>query len=713
MPVRMSALIRITAAAAAVVAFVAAWTLYRSVLQTEDSNARVSHTQDVLVQVELALETLTNADMAGRSLPADPTLATPPALTTAEQNISAQIDRLAALTADNSSQQSRIEALRADGSRLLATLHRLVDTRRAGGPAADEVNAERADLEAVRRDAQDIRLEENRLLRERVDVDHAAVRRLQLTAGVLLLLPLSLLATLLVLLDRAQRREARGASELRQANTDLEAAVSARTSDLQDSSTRLQSIIDSAIDGIIVIGPDGRVEAFNRGAERLFGYRADEVLGRNVAMLMPSPYHEEHDGYLNRYLESGQAKIIGIGREVTGRRRDGTMFPLHLSVGEMKIGGQRKFTGMLHDLSDRVQLEERLRASEARWRSIVQSAVDGIVVIDAHGRIEAFNPAAERLFGYQEADVMGRNVRILMPSPYHEEHDIYLARYLATGTKKIIGLGREVVGLRRDGKTFPLHLSVGEMTVNGERKFTGILHDLSARVRIEEQLREQASLVHLGEMAAVLAHEIKNPLAGIRGAIEVIGSRLPAGTRDGAVVKEMIGRIDGLSNLMKDLLLFARPPQPRLAPVELATLVSSTADLLGADPAFKGIEIRVDGHVPIIDADPELLKIVFINLLVNGAHALDGEGTIHVSLDVVGSTCRIVIRDDGPGIPTEVREKIFMPFFTTKSKGSGLGLPTVRRLVESHHGTISIACPVAGGTHVTIELPAGGSAVHV
>ena len=119
-----------------------------------------------------------------------------------------------------------------------------------------------------------------------------------------------------------------------------------------------------------------------------------------------------------------------------------------------------------------------------------------------------------------------------MPAPYHAEHDGYLARYLATGVQKIIGIGREVTGLRRDGTTFPLHLSVGEMMVGGERKFTGILHDLSARVRIEEQLREQSTLARLGEMAAVIAHEVKNPLAGIRGAIQIIGGRLPEGSKD-------------------------------------------------------------------------------------------------------------------------------------------------------------------------------------
>jgi two-component system sensor kinase FixL len=162
----------------------------------------------------------------------------------------------------------------------------------------------------------------------------------------------------------------------------------------------LAAIFESAVDAIVVIDARGLIEAFNPAAERLFGYRETEVLGRNVNVLMPAPYHDEHDGYLARYLKTGEARIIGVGREVTGLKRDGTRFPVHLSVGEMTVGGERKFTGILHDLSERVALEARLRSSEERWRSIVESAVDGIVVIDARGRIEAFNPAAERLFGY-------------------------------------------------------------------------------------------------------------------------------------------------------------------------------------------------------------------------------------------------------------------------------------------------------------------------
>jgi PAS domain S-box-containing protein len=420
---------------------------------------------------------------------------------------------------------------------------------------------------------------------------------------------------------------------------------------------------------------------------------------------MPSPYHEEHDGYLGRYVTTGEAKIIGRGREVMGRRRDGSVFPLHLSVGQMMIGDERKFTGILHDLSDRVELEHRLKASEARWRAVIDSAVDGIVVIDAHARIEAFNPAAERLFGYTEKELLGQNVHVLMPSPYHEEHDMYLTRYLATGRAKIIGTGREVTGRRRDGTTFPMHLSVGEVTVEGERKFTGIVHDLTSRVQLEERLREGATLAKIGEMAAVIAHEVKNPLAGIRGAIQVIGGRAAVDSRDSAVLNDIVKRIDALDSLMKDLLVFARPPQPRRASVDVVPLVTMTADLLCQDPSLKEIRIEVDGSAPPLLIDAEMLKIVFQNLLLNSAHAMQGQGKIDVAIAAIDGVCEIAFTDSGPGIPEEIRDKLFTAFFTTKSRGSGLGLATAKRLVEAHQGVIAVECPPTGGTRVTIRLP--------
>jgi two-component system sensor kinase FixL len=373
----------------------------------------------------------------------------------------------------------------------------------------------------------------------------------------------------------------------------------------------------------------------------------------------------------------------------------------------MRIGGERKFTGMLRDQSKRVHLEGQLGASEAKWRAVVDSAVDGIIVIDPHGRIEAFNQAAERLFGYTAQEVHGQNVNVLMPSPYHEEHDTYLARYLATGRPKIIGVGREVQGRRKDGTTFPLHLSVGEMIIQGERKFTGILHDLTDRVQLEGQLREQAALAKLGEMAAVIAHEVKNPLAGIRGAMQVFGDRM---TREGAntqILKEIIARIDSLDQMMKDLLLFARPPKPKHAPTDLVPLVRMTASLLSQDPALQDVDVEIDGAAPPVSADSEMLRIVFQNLLINSAHAMQGKGRIRVAVDTIDRDCQVAFIDGGPGIPADIREKIFTPFFTTKSRGTGLGLPTVKRLIEAHNGKIAVDCPPAGGTTVVIRLPIG------
>jgi PAS domain S-box-containing protein len=704
--VRRPVVLRNAAVAALATVILAAWAVHWTVDRARTSNRWLAHTHEVLAAAETVLSTVIDADASVRSYLLSGGADDLQAFGRADREITAYLDTLAALTADNPDQQTRVGQLRREVADALTALHALADTKRAApGAPASSSETELGRIDRVRRSLQAIRLQEEQLFRQRSQDDQAAVGRLEWMSILILLAATGVLAYVLVLLSRDVSRQQQGADSLRRQNVDLTAQVDARVAELSDSNARLRSIINSAVDGIIVIDAKGRIEAFNPGAERLFGYPEAEVIGRNVSTLMPSPYHEEHDGYLERYLTTGAAKIIGVGREVTGRRRDGTEFPLHLSVGEMAVTGECKFTGMLHDLSERVRLEARLRGSEARWRAVIDSAVDGIIVIDARGRIEAFNPAAERLFGYAEADVVGKNVNMLMPSPYHGEHDTYLARYLTTGTQKIIGLGREVSGLRRDGTTFPLHLSVGEITVGGERRFTGILHDLSARVRIEEQLREQESMARIGEMAAVIAHEVKNPLAGVRGAISVIGSRLPPGSKDAGIVKEIVARIDALNDLMKDLLLFARPPHPRPSPIDMARLVALTAENLRQDPALQSVQVDVTGTAPPVHADTEMLKIVFQNLLINGAHAMQGNGRIRVSVTAGDSMCSVVVSDAGPGIPPEIREKMFTPFFTTKTRGSGLGLATAKRLIEAHHGRISIVCPPAGGTTVTVQLP--------
>jgi two-component system sensor kinase FixL len=466
----------------------------------------------------------------------------------------------------------------------------------------------------------------------------------------------------------------------------------------------LQSIFDSTVDGIIVIDAKGLIKAFNPAAERLFGYTVQEVLGQNVKLLMPSPDREQHDRYIANYLKTKIPKIIGTGREVRGRRRDGSTFPVHLSVGEMELDGEPAFTGILHDLSRRVEIEEALRKSEERLRSIVESAVDAIIVIDDRGLIRAYNPSAERLFGYTISEVIGRNVSILMPSPDRERHDGYLRHYLTTGEQKIIGIGREVMALKKDGTRFPVHLSVGEMVSEGKRSFTGILHDLSDRVALEQRLAEQKSLAKLGEMAAVVAHEVKNPIAGIRGALQVITSRMPAEQRDRTILLDIITRLDALNRIVQDMLMFARPRAPRQEPIPLGSLLRETASLIERDPGMLNLVISVSGSADIA-GDREMLQVVFQNILMNAAQAMEGQGRIDVTIGSMDGRCRIAVADRGPGMPDEIRERAFEAFFTTKHRGTGLGLPIAKRVVEAHGGTIQIDVPPTGGTTIAVELP--------
>jgi two-component system, LuxR family, sensor kinase FixL len=470
-----------------------------------------------------------------------------------------------------------------------------------------------------------------------------------------------------------------------------------------EASRILAAIVESSDDAIIAKNSGGTILSWNQAAERMYGYSAGEIIGRNITVLVPGDYREELAGIMGRVAAGERVQHFETVRVTkSGDRREVslTISPLRNEAGEI-MGAST----IARDITQRNSDLEQLRNSEARLRSVVESAVDGIIVIDATGIVEAFNQGAERQFGHRASEVIGQNVSLLMPSPYREEHDGYLARYMRTGEARIIGIGREVTARRKDGTTFPVQLSVGEMSVAGARKFTGIIHDLSARVRAEGQLREQAALVRLGEMAAVIAHEVKNPLAAVRGAIQVIGKRLPAGGREASVVIDIIARIDTLNALVKDLLLFARPPQPKPMAIDVVTLLSTTATLLAEDAAHNGVRITISGTAPKIMADAELLKIAFVNLLINGAQAMQGQGDIRIDISAEDGACRIAITDSGPGIPAEIRDKLFTPFVTTKARGTGLGLSTVKRLVEAHHGAIRVDSPPGGGTTVTIDLP--------
>ena len=465
----------------------------------------------------------------------------------------------------------------------------------------------------------------------------------------------------------------------------------------------LAAILEKSDDAVIRADLEGSIVGWSPGATRLYGYSAQEMMGSPLGMLIPEDRWDE----FVRMLEQIQTGVAVNHRETVRRAKGGRLIDVVLSI--LPVTDERKrvmnAVSIARDVTALKRAEADHRASDARWRAIFDSAVDGIIVIDANGMIHSFNPAAERLFGYLAEEVIGRNVNVLMPPPFRDEHDQYLARYLAGGPPKIIGIGREVTARRRNGEDFPARLAVGEASVDGQTRFAGIVHDLTERLQMEKRLREQTALAKVGEMSAVVAHEVRNALAGVRGAIEVIGSRLPDGSRDAAITRDVVTRLDAVTTMVKDLLLFAHLPEPKLEPLDVGQLVASTASFTRNDPAFRSVSIEVTGAAPAIRGDAELLRTVLLNLLTNGAQAMEGVGRVMLSVNATGDSCEIVVADDGPGVSPDVRDRLFTPFFTTKARGSGLGLATTKRIVEAHGGEVRIEFPNEGGTRVVVRLP--------
>jgi PAS domain S-box-containing protein len=326
-----------------------------------------------------------------------------------------------------------------------------------------------------------------------------------------------------------------------------------------------------------------------------------------------------------------------------------------------------------------------------------------VAVTDVKGRITYVNDKFCEISKYSREELLGQDHRIIN-SAYHPKEFI-------RGLWTTIASGRiwrgEIRNRAKDGTFYWVDTTIVPFLDDRGKpyQYMAIRSDITERKHTEALLREQAALARLGEMAAVVAHEVKNPLAGIRGALQVIGGRMPETSRDRNIIGDIVERLDSLNDIVQDLLVFARPRDPKLAPVPLAELIESTAALLKKDPAYAGAQVTVNGDRPTISADAEQLQIVMLNLLINAAQAAGAAGQVRVSVAARNGVCRIAIADSGPGIPAEIRDRIFEPFFTTKHRGTGLGLPTAKRVVERHHGEIDVACPSEGGTIVTVTLP--------
>ncbi len=357
------------------------------------------------------------------------------------------------------------------------------------------------------------------------------------------------------------------------------------------------------------------------------------------------------------------------------------------------------------------------------WKALLDAAVDAIVVIDHRGHIETFNSAAEVIFGFSAEEVLGKNVSVLMPEPYRSEHDGYLHNYLETGNAKIIGIGREAKGIRKNGSVFPIDLSVGEIPTEDLPKFVGIVRDTTERKRSDEEIhqtRERLAqfgrLSTLGEMAASLAHELNQPLTAIATYTQACQRLIESGRSDDdeilATLKKCTSQAQRAGEVIRRLRQFVKKKEVGRQKMSCDDMIHDVAALAEVDARDNGIPLTIDvaEGLPNITVDAVQIQQVILNLIRNGLDAMINTDRIDEGISVSVSRCendqvKVAVTDHGNGITKEAEEKIFLAFFTTKSSGMGLGLAISRSIIESHGGVLGFTKNPPGGTTFYFTLP--------
>jgi two-component system CheB/CheR fusion protein len=351
------------------------------------------------------------------------------------------------------------------------------------------------------------------------------------------------------------------------------------------------------------------------------------------------------------------------------------------------------------------ELERRAGAGTQELADI-RRALDHAAIVartDVHGRITYANDKFCEISEYSREELLGQDHRLINSGHHPPEFIRGLWRTIANGS---VWHG-EIRNRAKSGRLYWVDTTIVPFLDATGRpvQYIAIRADITDRKAAEAQLVQQATLAQVGQMAAVVAHEVRNPLAGIKGTLQVLIGRPDAPASDQPIMREAVARIDALSGLIDDLMTYARPRPAKLAPTDLLGLLEEAVVFLRRDPAWKHVDVEVTGASTTADVDADLIRATLSNLLINAAQAMNGHGRIDATLTSDDAHAVIAVTDTGPGIPAALRERVFEPFFTTKSRGGGLGLPVAKRTAELHGGTLKVTCPAGGGTSVTLSLP--------
>jgi|AGTN01.1.fsa_nt_gi PAS domain S-box/PAS domain S-box len=490
--------------------------------------------------------------------------------------------------------------------------------------------------------------------------------------------------------------------------------IAAGTADL-----RLATVLSTAVDGIVTIDDRGIILTVNHAAERLFGYAAEEMIGRNVNLLMPEPYHSAHDGFLARYRDTGERRIIGIGREVMARRKDGSTFPMELAVGEAWLSEGRIFTGIIRDITDRKRAESESRAATQMMESVIAALPVAVISVGPDGNVLLWNRAAEDILGWTAGEAVGGP----MPAALFADDGVGA---LAAGLRDGAALGNEEVRCRRkDGTVIEVSLSTAPLRDESGRLVSTVwvMDDVTQRKSLASQLYQAQKMEAVGQLTGGLAHDFNNILGVSIGNLDLLAEEVEGDPGKLDLVEAAQGALLKGADLTRQLLAFARrqPLQPQHVRIEelLAASIRMLRRTLGEQIE---VSFRVDGTVWPVAVDIAQLEAAITNLAINARDAMAGGGRLAIVLGNAGldeeyaatvpdlrpgDYVLVEVCDNGHGMSPEILARVFEPFFTTKppGKGTGLGLSMVYGFIRQSGGHVRIYSEVGHGTTVKLYLP--------
>lgn len=479
----------------------------------------------------------------------------------------------------------------------------------------------------------------------------------------------------------------------------------------------LAAITESSNDAIVGKDLNGTITAWNKAAEDLFGFSEAEVIGQPITCVIPTGRLHEEEDILERIRRGERVAHFETERQTkSGRKLRVSVSVSPIRDRDGRIIGASK---IVRDLSALHYMNDESRRRGALLQSVLDTVPDGLIVIDTHGTIQSFSRAAERVFGYEADEIIGRNVSVLMPAPDADRHDAYMHRYMTTGERRIIGIGRVVIGRRKSGETFPMELQVGEVLTPSGRLFTGFVRDLSERQARERKLAElQSQLIHvsriseLGQMVSALAHEVNQPLTAITNYVNGLRRLRSADVQPAffQAVEKIQEQAERARTIIQSLRGFVKKDAPRRSVEDLSKLIEETAllALIGAYRSAK-LSLIIPEDASHVFVDKVQIQQVFLNLLRNAAEAMQDSPVqaVTVTANRIGDRVSIRVADTGPGLPDTVRPSLFHPFTTTKSDGLGVGLSICRAIVEAHGGALAYVDNSTGqGAAFEFTLPA-------